>query len=251
MDDPSQGDSGVASAEQPLAKLTRDQTEGTSDSGVSSIRSTITKTIELSRDPWDKLCIEYSREPTGIHRRDFALPVAVLPPVQDDEQKRTGSLDPDSRRDSAISSALSETDHTQHTKRRSADPVDDIVGTEFLMRAERAKVEARIARWDCLTDEAPTYSAQFDELPRVEFLPVPVLFRAESHLEDHCHLNLAGYQCWTEVLYPTALDMLTRAEEMRWAARRDQSFATPQWKPDRAVASKVRPRARTSTGRYA
>lgn len=225
------------------------------DSGMFSTHSMVSesKETELSSDTWDKKPLGSSSKSTGVHRRDFALPVAVLPPVQDNEGRRAEleSVDPDARRDSAMSAGLSATDNCQDTKSRSADPVDSTASTESLERAERARLEARISRWDCLTDEAPTNSIKLDDLPRVEFLPVPVLFRAELHLEDHCHLNLAGYQRWTEVLYPTALEMLARAEEMRWAARRDESFSTLQWTPDRTVTSKKMPRARTSTGPYA
>lgn len=59
------------------------------------------------------------------------------------------------------------------------------------------------------------------EAPRIKFLSVPEDFDPEKHLEDHVHLNLEGYQMWMRTLFPVTAEMLSRADNMRYAIEQD------------------------------
>lgn len=177
----------------------------------------------------------------------------------------TSPLDQEKRRDSVISQAVSASGNSLHDSTVPIRTVDDAVHetksdsgpstaanshtqyAEIKARedAEIARLEASISRLD-FQPECKGAATQFDpfdeqrkrnkyinlqiphdpEAPRISFLPVPEGFEPKQHLEDHVHLNLQGYRLWMRTLFPVIADLLSRADDMRYAIEQDDNRKT-------------------------
>lgn len=172
----------------------------------------------------------------------------------------TSPFDQEKRRDSVISQAVSASGNSLHDSSLPSVTVDDAVKedqtdagpssaatkpTPFAEikaqeDAEISRLEASISRLD-FQPECTGPPKQHDhfgqrrirnkyinlqiphdpEAPRIKFLSVPEDFDPEKHLEDHVHLNLEGYQMWMRTLFPVTANMLSRADDMRYAIEQD------------------------------
>lgn len=174
----------------------------------------------------------------------------------------TSPLDQEKRRDSVISQAVSASGKSLHDSPLPTRPAHDAVHetksdsgpstaaikpaqyAEVKARedAEIAKLEAGISRLDFQPEckGAPNQFDHFDEqrkrnqyinlqiphdpeAPRITFLPVPEGFEPKQHLEDHVHLNIQGYRLWMRTLFPVTADLLSRADDMRYAIEQDDN----------------------------
>lgn len=172
----------------------------------------------------------------------------------------TSPFDQEKRRDSVISQAVSASGNSLQDSSLSSGTVDDAVNedksdagpssaatkptqyaeTKAHDDAEIARLEASISRLD-FQPECTGPPKKLDhfgqrgirnkyinlqiphdpEAPRIKFLSVPEDFDPQKHLEDHVHLNLEGYQMWMRTLFPVTADMLSRADDMRYAIEQD------------------------------
>jgi platelet-activating factor acetylhydrolase IB subunit beta/gamma len=51
---------------------------------------------------------------------------------------------------------------------------------------------------------------------RVLFIPRPLEFKMDEHLEDHVHLNLDGYRLWVENLFMSVVAALNQVSQWDW-----------------------------------